>query len=35
VQSSRAYRVAVKGRTTIENAMRWPSNRRKRRRGEL
>jgi glycosyltransferase involved in cell wall biosynthesis len=34
-QSSRAYRVAVKGRTTIENVVRWPGNWRKRRRGEL
>jgi glycosyltransferase involved in cell wall biosynthesis len=34
-QSSRAYRAAVKGRTTIENVVRAPGRWRKRRRGEL
>jgi hypothetical protein len=35
VQSSRAHRIAVKGRTTVENVVRAPSRWRKRRRGEL
>jgi glycosyltransferase involved in cell wall biosynthesis len=34
-QASRAYRAAVKGRTTIENLVRAPGRWRKRRRGEL
>ncbi|HYM56532.1 MAG TPA: glycosyltransferase family 4 protein [Solirubrobacteraceae bacterium] len=35
VQRSRAYRVAVKARTTVENVVRAPSRWRRRRRGEL
>jgi glycosyltransferase involved in cell wall biosynthesis len=34
-QASRAYRLAVRGRTTIENVLRYPRRRAKRRRGEL
>ena len=34
-QASRAYRAAVRGRTALENALRWPKRARKRRRGEL
>jgi glycosyltransferase involved in cell wall biosynthesis len=34
-QASRAYRLAVRGRTTIENVLRYPARRAKRRRGEL
>jgi len=34
-QGSRAYRAAVKGRTTVENVVRYPARRRRRRRGEL
>jgi glycosyltransferase involved in cell wall biosynthesis len=35
VQASRAYRLAVRGRTTIENILRAPGRWRRRRRGEL
>ena len=35
VLGSRAYKTAVKGRTTVENVVRAPSRWRKRRRGEL
>jgi hypothetical protein len=35
VRASRAYRTAVKGRTTVENVVRAPERWRKRRRGEL
>jgi hypothetical protein len=34
-QASRAYRAAVRGRTAIENLIRWPKRARKRRRGEM
>jgi glycosyltransferase involved in cell wall biosynthesis len=34
-QASRAYRLAVRGRTTVENVLRDPSRRAKRRRGEI
>jgi glycosyltransferase involved in cell wall biosynthesis len=34
-QASRAYRAAVRGRTAIENLIRWPKRARMRRRGEL
>jgi hypothetical protein len=35
VKASRAYRAAVRGRTTVENVIRAPARWRKRRRGEL
>jgi glycosyltransferase involved in cell wall biosynthesis len=35
VQGSRAYKTAVRGRTTVENVVRAPSRWRKRRRGEI
>ena len=35
VRASRAYRTAVRGRTTVENVVRAPSRWQKKRRGEL
>jgi hypothetical protein len=34
-QASRAYKLAVRGRTTVENVLRYPKRRAKRRRGEI